>query len=105
MDNHALMWIIGVGITIVVAFVTALLAGFYRLSGAIARGDSDLHQRVNDVRDEYVRRADLDGHMARIDGAMRDMRFDMKEHHRDTQIRLDSVLAALKFMTPPNKTP
>jgi hypothetical protein len=99
------MWIIGVGITIIVAFITALLAGFYRLSDAITRGDSDLHQRVNDVRDEYVRRADMDAQMARIDGSMRDIRTDMKEQYRDIQIRLDSVLAALKFMAPPNNTP
>ena len=33
-----------------------------------------LHERINRVRDEYVRRDDLDGHLARLD-----TRFDKME--------------------------
>lgn len=95
MVDDALRWVIGLGVTIIVAFTSALIAGFYRLADAIRKGDAELHVRVNDVRDEYARRTDLDGHMSRMDMAMRDMRNDMKEQHRDTQRRLDSVLAAL----------
>lgn len=35
-----------------------------------------LHERVNRVRDEYVRRDDLDGHLLRVD-----KRFDEIHHH------------------------
>lgn len=100
MSDETLRWIIGIEITVAVAFASALLAAFYRLSDAIKKGDDALHTRVNDIRDEYVRRADLDCHMQRIDESMRDMRSDMKEQHRDTQHRLDSVLAALKYAIP-----
>lgn len=100
MSDEAMRWFIGIEITVAVAFASALLAAFYRLSDAIRKGDDALHTRVNDIRDEYVRRTDLDGHMQRIDGSMRDLRSDMKEQHRDTQRRLDSVLTALKCVIP-----
>lgn len=103
MSDEAIRWFIGIEITVAVAFASALLAAFYRLSDAIREGDDALHARVNGIRDEYVRRTDLDGHMQRIDGSMRDMRSDMKEQHRDTQRRLDSVLAALKCAIPPHQ--
>lgn len=99
-SDEALRWLIGIEITVALTLVGALLAAFYRLTDAIRKGDDALHERVNDVRDQYVRQSDLDGHMARIDGSMRDLRSDMKEQHRDTQLRLDSVLAALKCAIP-----
>jgi hypothetical protein len=102
-SDEALRWLIGIEITVALTLVGALLAAFYRLADAIRKGDDALHERVNDVRDQYVRRSDLDGHMARIDGSMHDLRSDMKEQHRDTQRRLDSVLAALKCAIPPHK--
>lgn len=103
MTDDVLRWLIGIEITVTLTSIGALLAAFYRLSDAIKKGDDALHERVNDVRDQYVRRSDLDNHMARIDGSMRDVRADMKEHHRDTQQRLDSVLTALKCAIPPHK--
>lgn len=103
MTDEVLRWMIGTQITVSLAIIGALLAAFYRLSDAIKKGDDALHERVNDVRDQYARRSDLDGHMTRIDGSMRDMRADMKEQHRDTQQRLDSVLTALKCAIPPHK--
>lgn len=103
MSDEAMRWFIGIEITVAVAFASALLAAFYRLSDAIRKGDDALHTRVNDIRDEYVRRTDLDGHMQRIDNSMHDLRSDMKEQHRDTQRRLDSVLTALKCVIPPHQ--
>lgn len=103
MSDEAMRWFIGIEITVAVAFASALLAAFYRLSDAIKKGDNALHERVNDVRDQYARRSDLDGQMTRIDGSMRDMRADMKEQHRDTQRRLDTVLTALKCVVPPHQ--
>lgn len=102
MSDEAMRWFIGIGLTVIVAFIGSLTAAFYRLSDAIRTGDDNLHARVNDVRDEYVRRSDLDGHMQRIDTSMHDIRSDMKEQHHDTQRRLDYVLSALKLPIPPH---
>lgn len=98
--SEEVKWLIGVEITIALAVFGVVIAAFYRLSDSIRKGDDDLHARINDVREEYVRRSDLDGHMLRIDTAMRDLKSDMKEQHRDTQSRLDAVLGALKCAIP-----
>lgn len=95
MDDE-LKWVIGLEVSLAMAFLTVLVAGFYRLSDSIRRGDDVLHARVNTIRDEYVRRSDLDNHLSRIEVSMRDIRAEMKEQHRDTQVRLDVVLAAVK---------
>lgn len=103
MSEEAMRWVLGLEITVAVAFVSALLAALYRLADAIKKGDDVLHTRVNDIRDEYVRRTDLDRHIQRIDVSMHDLRSDMKEQHRDTQRCLDSVLTALKRVVPPHQ--
>ncbi|AJD83157.1 hypothetical protein [Paracoccus phage vB_PmaS-R3] len=63
-------------------------------------GDEKLHDRINRVRDEmssgYVRRVDLDGHLQRLERQLGEMRQDMKEERRETNQRLDAVLAAIK---------
>lgn len=103
MSEEAMRWVLGLEITVAVAFVSALLAALYRLADAIKKGDDVLHTRVNDIRDEYVRRTDFDRHMQSIDSLMRDTRSDLKEQHRDTHRRLDSVMAALKCAVPPHQ--
>lgn len=63
-------------------------------------GDDALHQRINRTRDEmhehFVKRADLDGHLSRIEQRVSELRQDMKEERRETNQRLDAVLAAVR---------
>lgn len=65
-----------------------------------SQGDEKLHDRINRVRDEmaagYVRRVDLDGHLQRLEKQISDMRQDMKDERRETNQRLDAVLAAVQ---------
>lgn len=35
-------------------------------------GNSETHSRIIDVKDKYVRRADLDGHIQRLESHVRD---------------------------------
>lgn len=66
---------------------------------AIKDGDDVLHERINRTRDDlsngYVRRADLDGHLGRIETRIGEMRQDMKDERRETNARLDVILAAV----------
>lgn len=63
-------------------------------------GDDRLHERINRTRDEmhnqFVRRVDLDGHLLRIENQVSDLRQDMKDERRETNQRLDAVLAAIR---------
>lgn len=66
---------------------------------AVNDGDDKLHSRVNALRDtitnRYVRRDDLDGHLQRIEKGVSEMRTEIREERRDTNNRLDAVLAAI----------
>lgn len=67
---------------------------------SIKEGDDVLHERINRTRDEmnngYVRRADLDGHLQRIEASLKELKADAKEDRKETNARLDAVLAAVR---------
>lgn len=83
MDDD-LKWIIGVALTVAVFVGTTLRAMFVNLSAKVAK----THERIDDVKEKYVRRDDLDGHLTRIDRTVHEIREEMRENHRQ-------VLAAL----------
>ena len=53
--------------------------------------DEDL--RVNRVKDEYVRRVDLDGHIVRLDRSVNALAAEMRNSTVATNQRLDAILA------------
>jgi hypothetical protein len=63
-------------------------------------GFKDLHERVNGVRENYVRRDDLDGHLTRLSEEMRGMRDEMRATQGQTNQRLDNLLTHLTKNTP-----
>lgn len=101
-----IQWLIGLalglGSTFTVALITAFrsLSSFQksaedRLGAAIKDGDDQLHERVNRVRDEYVRRVDLDDHVRQLRDGMKEMRDETRDGLKETNKRLDQVLAVL----------
>lgn len=77
-----LRWVIGVAVSLTVTLVTALIAAFRNLANRISTGNRDLHKRVDDVKDKYVRRDDLDGHITRIERNLQEIRDENRENHR-----------------------
>lgn len=72
------------------------------VAAQIKDGDDELHHRVNQIRDEYVKRVDLDAHMNRVESRLRDTREELREDIRGVKeeikganSRLDAVLAKL----------
>lgn len=97
---------IGVGVSASLGLLSLLIAAFNRLAGRIDRsgadlrskidtGHAELHARVNKVKDEYVRRDDLDRHMVRIDGNVNELRREISAAHKDTNDRLDKIMERL----------
>lgn len=98
-------WILPVSL----AWFTALVGAFWRLVGMIQRVEKDLaasaselHDRVNRVREDMVKKADLDGHLNRMSDDMREMRnnqSDAAKEQRDanqaTNKRLDELMDAI----------
>lgn len=86
--------LIGVG-----GFLVALIGGVIVRDRQIFRsmraGDDRLHERINEVRDQYVRRSDLDSHIVRLDQSMDRVSTELREHRKELNQRLDAVVALL----------
>jgi hypothetical protein len=76
-----LRWFIGVAVTVVLALVTTIIAAFRNLAVRISTSDREMLRRIDDVKEKYVRRDDLDGHITRLDQGMREIREEMRENH------------------------
>lgn len=77
-------WIIGVFTTIHLAVV-----------GWIWKVNNALHTRINRVRETYVRRDDLDGHIQRLESEMKQLRADQKEASKSVSNQLDRLFDML----------
>ncbi|WP_128292025.1 hypothetical protein [Afifella aestuarii] len=68
--------------------------GHEKLGERIREGDNRLDERINRVRDElaesYVRRVDLEGHIARLDSQLQELRSDGKAQSKEMTTRMDA---------------
>lgn len=99
-------------------WISILIAAVGLIGGIIARdralvrlisdGDEKLHERINRVRDEYVKQSTHDGHMERIDAQVRELRNDIREQSKELKVdireqakatndRLDAMLQQLGY--------
>lgn len=56
---------IGVALSILTALIGFVIRAFYRLSAKISSGNKDIYARIDQVKDDYVRRDDFQLHMER----------------------------------------
>lgn len=87
--SDELRWALGLALSAVLTLGAMLVGAFRALSGkmdrrddtmraAIKEGDDALHERVNQVRDDYVRRVDLDQRLAHFETTQAEIRIDIK---------------------------
>jgi hypothetical protein len=100
MDNDFWKWFVGMLVTgagMLGVQTRWLQSAIQRNTEAIRRGDDALHERVNRVREElakdFVRKADIDAHLSRVDETYRDLRTEMREGMKDIADRLDVVIS------------
>lgn len=103
MTTGELQWLIGTAVTVILAIAGIAIAAFRAtaskiddVAGEIKTGDAALHERINRVRDEYVKRVDLDGHMERMEETVKELRAETREGTREINRRLDQVLTTLQ---------
>ena len=105
MTYEQLQWMVGIGLSILGMLIVAFRTLASRIDAATSAansGDDQLHERVNRVRDEYVKRVDLDGHMGRMETNVKELREESREGTREINRRLDQVLTTLQ---PRSSTP
>lgn len=73
-----LRWMIGIGVSAALALAGIFIGVFRSLSASQKEGDDKLHERINRVKDEYVRRVDLDARFAHLERQQEEMRTDIK---------------------------
>lgn len=93
-----LQWLVGIAVTVALGIGGIAVAAVYNVSGKIEaavdnmhtlikQGDDALHERINRLKDDtnnnYVRRADLESYMKRLDDTLKEMRDDIKQIVRD----------------------
>lgn len=75
-----LMWVVGLSVTVALALVSAIIAAFRTLAGRVQSGDQKLSDRIDKIKDDYVRRDDLRDHIDRIEQNLQNVRADMQEN-------------------------
>ena len=73
MDQTVTLWLIGQGIGIGIAGVTTLMMIHKNLIQKINTDNDNLHHRINDIHNKYVRRDDLDARLNVMRGQMEKM--------------------------------
>lgn len=74
-----LKWVIGISLTVFTFLTGAIITSFRNLANRISKSAGELHGRVDKVKDDYVRRDDLDGHIQRIDRNLTDIKRDIRD--------------------------
>jgi uncharacterized protein YlxW (UPF0749 family) len=92
--NEDWQWVVG-SIFAVVTMVGGFIMRDRQVAKQIKDGDDRLHDRINRVRDDYVRRDDLHTQITRLDDSIKEMRKEMKEETSKTNDRLDRLLAEI----------
>jgi len=88
-----LQWLFGFGLTFILAVAGIAVAAFRSVSlkidravekmrDAVQNGDNELHGRIDrlrqDVSDNYPRRTEMESHMARVEGTLKEVLADQK---------------------------
>lgn len=84
-----LKWLIGIAVTLALALTSAIVATFRNLAARISASDRDIHARIDDVKEKYVRRDDMYGHIQRMDKMMGEIRKELRENHKQVLEALD----------------
>jgi len=62
-----------------------------RTMNKISDGDKTLHDKIEKVKEDYVRRDDLSGHMRHLEQTVN----TMADEQRRTNVRIDKILEAV----------
>lgn len=76
-----LKWVVGLAVSVVSLIIAAFVGAFRNLATRISDSSKDVNGRIDDVKEKYVRRDDLNSHLQRLDAGLHDLREDMSKHN------------------------
>lgn len=74
-----------------VTMIGGLIIRDRQIFAEIKKGEAELHERINNVQEKYVRRDDLNGHIESMQHAISEVR----NEQRGTNTRIDALLIAM----------
>jgi len=89
-SGQDLIWLVSSAVAIA-GFILTLIGLDRRTMSKIQDGDNKLHSRIDDVKDGYVRRDDLNSHVRHLEQTVD----KMANEQRRTNERIDQILAAV----------
>lgn len=89
-DGSAIFWVMGFAVA-AISMIGGVIVRDRQVTKMINEGDEKLHQRINLIQHDYVRRDDLNGHIQTIENTVNQMR----EEQRETNRRIDNLLTVL----------
>ena len=88
-----LKWLTGIAATLCVAFTTSLIATFRNFANKLSSHSDKVHNRIDKVKEDYVRRDDLNNHIDRIEENIKTLRKETNDNH---QKLLEAILSIKK---------
>lgn len=100
--SDEIIWVVSVGFAMA-ALIGGIVARDRYILGLISKNHEgsikaiqDSAEKTNDkmtkIKDEYVRRVDLDGHLMRLDGSIQALSGELRSSATLTNTRLDAIL-------------
>lgn len=84
-------WLVGAALG-VIAMLGAYIARDRAVFKSIREGDAALDARIDRVKDDYVRRVDLESHITHLEKSLNEIREDQRHHHSELNKRFDRLM-------------
>jgi uncharacterized membrane protein len=78
------------------ALLTMITNAKEDMARQVKAGVDPLHERINRVRDEYVRRDDLEGHLVRLDNRFDKMEDNIRRGQESVERKFDELTKMLR---------
>jgi len=85
-------WLIGISVTVMIAAAASIIAGFKSVYTKISASTALLHERIETVRNSYVRTDHMDREISHIDKKLDEMRSDSQRRHDELLQRISTLL-------------
>ncbi|MEQ9245374.1 MAG: hypothetical protein RLO21_05235 [Nitratireductor sp.] len=89
-------WLIGLAVGLSTFAFGAISTALYRLNSVMKANDDKIHERINRVRDDYVRRDDLERHLQRMDKKLDKIDDRFEQMLKDQQEMNKAFLSAVQ---------
>lgn len=94
MDEFNILMQLGGGSAVGMSVIVYLLRQIRIVRADMSKSAAELHKRIEDVKDNFVRRDDLATHIAHIERMVETIHNELHAHNKQVNQRMDTLLAS-----------